>query len=55
MAMQFDGRLLEPTNEKPLTMSELQMLKESWKHHAVISALIDSAIKRRLPKQITPV
>lgn len=55
MAMRFDGRLLEPTNEKPLTLAELKMLRDNWKHHHEILALVDSAINRRLPKQITPV
>jgi len=54
MSMTFSNKF-DPLGEKPLTLPELRLLKEDWKHHTVISALIDSAIKRRVPQQITPV
>jgi hypothetical protein len=52
--MKFDAREPELL-QKPLTLAELRLLRENWKHHPVIAALVESAFSRRRSGQITPV
>lgn len=56
MTMSFDGRINQlPNPDKPLTIMELRVLQVTWKAHPEISALIESALKRRYATQNTPV
>lgn len=51
MTMKFDATSDTLALQKPLTLPELRGMKEMWKANAIISALVEAAINRRLSPQ----